>query len=126
MQISSGAVEKHRVTEFEALMKPEDRAVFESFAARVRAEIDPGAKIWAYGSRARGDAEEYSDLDVCVVLPGPVSYELRLAIGHIAWEIGFEKGVFIQDVVFTEESFERGPMSAHPLVKTILREGLAA
>lgn len=107
-------------------MNARDRAIVEEFAARVRAEIDPRARIWAYGSRVRGDQEDYSDLDVCVVLPEKVTYERRLAVGHIAWEIGFEREVFIQDIVFSEESFERGPMSAHPLVKSILREGLAA
>jgi len=107
-------------------MKPQDRAIVEEFAGRVRAEIDPRARIWAYGSRVRGDAAEFSDLDICVVVAGDLTYERRLAIGHIAWEIGFEHETFIQDVVFSEESFERGPMSAHPLVKNILREGLAA
>jgi len=103
-----------------------DRDLLYQFARRVRAEIDPRARIWAFGSRVRGDAEEFSDLDICVVLTEPPTYERRLSISHIAWEIGFEHDVFIQDIVFSEESFERGPMAAHPLVKNILREGLAA
>jgi predicted nucleotidyltransferase len=107
-------------------MNAMDRAIVEEFATRVRAEIEPRARIWAYGSRVRGDADELSDLDVCVVLPGEVSHELRRSIGYLAWEVGFEREVLIQDVVFSEESFERGPMSASPLVKNILREGLAA
>lgn len=107
-------------------MNTSDRRLLEEFAARVRAEVDTAAAIWAYGSRARGDASEDSDLDVCVVLPGRLTHERRRAVGHIAWEVGFAHDVLVQDVVFSDEDFERGPMSAHPLVRTIRGEGLAA
>lgn len=106
-------------------MDPKDRQILTEFAARVRS-VEPRARIWAYGSRARGDAEEYSDFDVCVVLPGQLTFERRQAIGHIAWAVGFDYDRLVTTVVFSEEEFERGPMSAHPLVKNILREGLAA
>jgi predicted nucleotidyltransferase len=37
-------------------MKPSDRKILKQFAERVRA-IFPEARIWAFGSRARGDAD---------------------------------------------------------------------
>jgi predicted nucleotidyltransferase len=105
-------------------MSPEDHRIFTLFAERVRA-LEPRARAWAFGSRARGDAEEFSDLDVCVVAP-EVTPEFYQAVGQEAWEIGFENEVFIQDVLFSEHQFDEGPMSASPLVKNILREGIAA
>jgi predicted nucleotidyltransferase len=106
-------------------MEPKDREILSEFATRVRS-IEPRARIWAYGSRARGDAEEFSDLDVCVVLPGQLTFERRQAVSHIAWAVGFDHDRLVATVVFSDDQFERGPMSAHPLVKKILREGLAA
>jgi uncharacterized protein len=45
-------------------MTKRDRSILEIFAARVRQHF-PEARIWAFGSRARGDATWESDLDVC-------------------------------------------------------------
>jgi predicted nucleotidyltransferase len=104
-------------------MEAKDREILSEFAARVR--IEPRARIWAYGSRVRRDAEEFSDLDVCVVLADDLTFERRQAIGHVGWAVGFEHGRLITTVVFSEEQFERGPMSAHHLVKNIVREGFA-
>jgi uncharacterized protein len=106
-------------------MEDKDRTILTRFAARVRG-LEPRARVWAFGSRVRGDAEEFSDLDICVVLPGEITFERRRAIRGIAWEVGFENDRLVTTVVFSEEQFEDGPMSAHPLVKNIVSEGLAA
>lgn len=106
------------------MMTSEDRRILKLFAQRVR-EIEPRARIWAFGSRARGDAEEFSDLDMCVVVP-EVTPEQREAIRLHAWEVGFAEARVIPTVVLSEEEFERGPMSASTLIVNILREGVAA
>jgi predicted nucleotidyltransferase len=49
------------------MMSDHDHRILEIFAAQVRQQF-PEARIWAFGSRARGDATWESDLDVCVVL----------------------------------------------------------
>jgi predicted nucleotidyltransferase len=106
------------------MMSDRDHYILEIFAARVRQQF-PAARIWAFGSRARGDATWQSDLDVCVVAE-TLTYKDRNAIGDIAWEIGFEHELLITTVCFTSEEFERGPCSESPLVLNILREGVPA
>ena len=106
------------------MMADRDRQILELFAARVR-ERFPDADVWAFGSRARGDATWESDLDVCVV-DSDLTHAHHYTIGDIAWEIGFEHGLVIIPICFTREEFERGPMSASTLVANILREGIAA
>lgn len=106
------------------MIAEQDRRILEIFAARVRQHF-PEARIWAFGSRARGDATWESDLDVCVVVDELPSEERR-TIGHIAWEVGFEHQMVITTVCFTKEEFERGPMSESTLVMNVLREGVAA
>jgi predicted nucleotidyltransferase len=103
---------------------PSDRAILQELAEKLR-EVEPRARIWAFGSRARGTARPDSDLDVCVVVPH-TSRELRSRIRKRAWEVAFEHGIVIPTVILSEESFERGPMSASTLVANILDEGVAA
>jgi predicted nucleotidyltransferase len=107
-------------------MSDRDRAILAEFACRLRA-LYPDAKIWAYGSRARGDGGEWSDLDLCIVLP-TVTREIEKLIGRIAWEVGFEQPdcLHLSPLVMTRDSFEAGPMSASTLVANILREGVGA
>ncbi|MBI2502551.1 MAG: nucleotidyltransferase domain-containing protein [Candidatus Latescibacteria bacterium] len=105
-------------------MQETDRRILEIFAARVK-EAFPQAKIWAFGSRARGEAREDSDFDVCVVLEHCDSADRR-ALRHIAWEVAFAHGQVFNTLIFTEEEFSRGPMSASSLVRDILHQGVAA
>ncbi len=99
-----------------------DRHILEIFAAGVRQHF-PEARIWAFGSRARGDGTWESDLDVCVVVD-ELTYENRHAIWNIAWEVGFEHDVLISAVAYSKDEFEQGPCSESPLVLNILREGM--
>lgn len=101
-----------------------DRRVLASFAERVRA-LAPGARISAFGSRARGTPHPESDFDLCVVLPD-VTSKAREDIYAIAWEIGFAEGCVLAPIVLSQEDFDSGPLSASTLVQTIRREGVAA
>jgi predicted nucleotidyltransferase len=101
-----------------------DRQILDLFAARVRDQY-PDADVWAFGSRARGDATWESDLDVCVVVDQLTS-EDRYTLWNIAWEIGFEQDMLISAVPFSKDEFEHGPCSESPLVLNILREGIPA
>jgi predicted nucleotidyltransferase len=106
------------------MMADRDRQILDLFAARVRDQyLD--ADVWAFGSRARGDATWESDLDVCVVVDQLTS-EDRYTLWNIAWEIGFEQDMLISAVPFSKDEFEHGPCSESPLVLNILREGIPA
>jgi predicted nucleotidyltransferase len=93
------------------MMSKQDRRIFHEFTARIRQRF-PDARIWAFGSRARGVATWDSDFDVCIVLD-------RL-------EVGFQNECVITTVAFDADQFENGPMSESTLVANIIREGLAA
>jgi uncharacterized protein len=105
-------------------MRADDRRILLRFADRVR-EVAPESRISAFGSRARGTAHSDSDFDLCVVVPG-VTAETRDAIYAVAWEVGFAEGCVLAPVVLSREDFESGPLSASTLVRTILRDGVAA
>lgn len=105
-------------------MTATDRRLLEALAARIRARY-PEARVWAFGSRARGEATWESDLDVCVVLDRPVTRAIKHWIGDQAWEVGYEADRIITTIVYEQEAFEHGPQSASPLVAAIRNEGVA-
>ncbi|MCL5279561.1 MAG: nucleotidyltransferase domain-containing protein [Planctomycetes bacterium] len=80
-------------------------------------------RVYAYGSRVRGDADRESDLDLLVELR-QVSRAARQQILDRAWELSLEEGYVVSVVVVSEEAFERGPLSFSGFVQNIRREGI--
>jgi len=109
---------------FRNMMSEEDREILEKFKGRVR-ERYSDARIWAFGSRARGDATWASDFDIFIVL-SEVDQKIDRWIRGVAWEVGFENERVITTVLLDRAQFEHGPMSESTLVANILREGISA
>jgi predicted nucleotidyltransferase len=88
--------------------------------------LGPGievVRVYAYGSRVRGDADLGSDLDLLVELRDVT----RTAKGQIldrAWELSLEEGYVISVVIVSQEAFERGPLSLSGFARTIRQEGI--
>jgi predicted nucleotidyltransferase len=76
-----------------------------------------------FGSRASGEADEYSDLDVFIEVEG-LDKALEETVNQIAWEVGFEHSVFISPLVFTRNEIENSPLRVAPIVKNIAEEGV--
>ncbi len=76
-----------------------------------------------FGSRARGDQDEFSDLDVFIEVEN-LDKKTKKKIRDITWEIGFENSVFISLLVFTRYEIENSPLRASPIVKNINEEGV--
>jgi predicted nucleotidyltransferase len=106
------------------MMSQEDRKILNKFTSLVRKRF-ADAKVWVFGSRARGDATWESDFDVFVVL-SEVDQKAERWIRDIAWEVGFENERVITTILIDREQFENGPMSESTIVDNILREGISA
>ena len=106
------------------MMAEQDRRILAEFTSKV-CERFPDARVWAYGSRARGAAGLDSDFDICIVL-NQIDHVIDRWIRDIAWEIGFENDRVITTVLINKDQFEVGPMSESTLVANILREGVSA
>lgn len=101
-----------------------DRKILDTFARQVR-EVLPDAAVFGFGSRVNGTADPESDFDVCVVVT-QLNHAVREVIRNIAWDVAFNSGVVITTVKYESADFHHGPVSASPLVQTIMAEGLAA
>ena len=76
-----------------------------------------------FGSRARGDADEYSDLDIFIEAER-VDSALEESISEIAWKIGLREGLVISPLTFSRFEIEESPLRSSPIVKAIAAEGV--
>jgi predicted nucleotidyltransferase len=76
-----------------------------------------------FGSRARGDADQHSDMDVFVEV-GQLDKSLKESILDIAWEVGFENYIVISPLLFSSDELKNSPLRSSPIVKAIIAEGV--
>ncbi len=79
------------------------------------------ARVYLFGSKARGDAGADSDYDLLVVVPDDVPDERRRS--RLAYEVLRGTGVAADVVVCTRTWFERRQGLQASLAGTVVREG---
>ena len=86
-------------------------------------EIVPLIDFRVFGSRARGDGDEYSDMDVFLEVES-LNKETKNRISDIIWEVGFKHFIVILPLIMTRDEVEKSPMRASPIVENIVKEGV--
>ena len=77
-----------------------------------------------YGSTARGDADDESDVDIMIVLSEPISRFKRHEITDIVFDANLQFGTNFSTLVVDQESWDTGMMSVLPLRDEIIRDGI--
>jgi predicted nucleotidyltransferase len=93
----------------------------ENFRKKLSDSLDEQVKVILFGSQARGEAAEESDIDVLVVLPDMHKRTLDIVL-EIAWQVGFEAGKVISVVPAANEEMEL--LSASTFFQAVQREGI--
>jgi predicted nucleotidyltransferase len=103
-------------------MSPAEREILEGFRAALQEKLRLHS-LALFGSRARGDAGEDSDMDVLVVVPIR-SKEIEDYISDCAWEVAAPQGIVLVPVVFSREEWEDGPERSSLLAQSVRQEGI--
>ena len=103
-------------------MKEKDRRIAEELKYRLSGIVQL-IDFRVFGSRARGDADEYSDLDVFIEVE-VISAALRDAISEAAWEVGYQNYMVISPLIFTRNELENSPLKVSQIVQVIAEEGV--
>lgn len=77
-----------------------------------------------FGSRSRGDADAFSDLDVFIEIE-TLDKHTKGIIRDIAWEVGIENMRVISPLIFSKAELTGSPLKSSPIVKNIMSEGIA-
>jgi predicted nucleotidyltransferase len=104
-------------------MDEKSLAIVERFKRLVaeRVKID---EIRVFGSRARSDAAEDSDLDVLVIVER-LDRDTERYISDCAWEAGFPDDVIVVPIVLSRDAVENSPLRESGFLKNVYRESVA-
>jgi predicted nucleotidyltransferase len=101
----------------ERLLAELKRGLTELYGPRLKA-------VYLYGSYARGDYNQNSDLDVMIVLDNYTSYWDELVYSaELASKLSLEYNVTISRMIMTEDQWKRGDL---PVLRNIRDEGVPA
>ncbi len=100
-----------------------EKAILDRFKALLSKRMNP-YKLILFGSRARGDAEPSSDMDVLVVMEGMLSEKDSDFVSDCAWEAGFESGIVVVPVVYTRSEWENSPERYSLFARAVEKEGV--
>lgn len=99
-----------------------EKQILEAFANLVQKKVSLHSVV-LFGSRARGDAEPDSDMDVLVIVDDLTEKDEDY-ISECAWEAGFASGVVVVPVVFSRVEWENGPERYSLLAEAVKSDGV--
>jgi uncharacterized protein len=80
-------------------------------------------KVILFGSKARGDADAYSDVDLLLISSKSLHWRDEKAVVEVLFDIGMEYDVIFSPLFATLEEWETGLFREFPIYDEITREG---
>jgi predicted nucleotidyltransferase len=105
------------------LMAPEQREALAEIKRKVLEKFDIKA-IVLYGSYARGQGDEESDVDLLVVTGRPLTRLERHEITDAVFEVNLQHDTNFSTLVVDQKSWEEGIISVLPIRDEIIRDGI--
>jgi len=86
-------------------------------------KLTPPIDFRLFGSRARGDADDYSDMDIFMEFE-TVDKDLKSRVKNCAWEMTMESGIVVTTLLFSRHEIEDSPLRSSPIIRVIMAEGV--
>ena len=86
----------------------------------------PVKEVVLFGSKARGDYDDESDIDLLVLTSQPVSWSERKAINNALYEIQVKYDIIISPLITTVTEWNEGTFSVLPIHGEISAQGVTA
>ena len=99
-----------------------DRNSVMQAASSLKSEL-PVSKVILFGSKARGQADIYSDIDILVIISCPVTTRLRGIVSDKLAEINLQNDVLMSSVVVFEKDWSDGLIRYMPIYSEVQRDG---
>lgn len=105
-------------------LAPNEQAATVEYVARIRGRFPEHIlAVMLFGSKARGDADAESDIDL-LVLVDEESGEFRSNLWRIASDVSLEYNVVISARVFGQMRWDEARRMRLPLFRTIIADGI--
>ena len=104
-----------------SLMKNESDAI--KAAIRMLKSEFSVSKVILFGSKARGDHDEHSDIDLLVVASKLLHWKEEKAIIGALFDIGMEYNVIFSPLFTSIDEWENGIFTEFPVYQEISRDG---
>ncbi len=105
--------------------QPQIEKAMQALRKMLVARFGPDVELRLFGSVARGDYREYSDIDLLVLLPGWVDNAVEEEVFDMAYGIELEYGLVIGPIVYSKGFWSSNRAAAMPLYKNIQRGGIS-
>jgi predicted nucleotidyltransferase len=105
-------------------LTPNERAATREYVARIRGRFPSRVLVvMLFGSKARGDADAESDIDLLVVVDVETS-EFRSELWRIASDVSLEYNVVLSPRVFGQARWDEARRIRLPLYRAIVADGI--
>ena len=124
IELMGSAIDKPELRTKLSICRPAVRAAIAAYIQKVAVEhASEVVCITLYGSQARGESSEESDIDLFVVVRHDTP-ALRQSLADLAWQVQFEHDIVISDMIrsVTQLNGMRGKQG--PYYQSIEREGI--
>jgi predicted nucleotidyltransferase len=86
--------------------------------------VVPDADVILYGSRARGDADEYSDYDILVITNGPAGIPVHEKMIESIYPLELDTGAVLTLAIYNKQRWDTPLYRAMPFHRNVDREGV--
>lgn len=99
-----------------------EREALEAAACLLR-ERFPIVNVILFGSKARGDADVHSDIDLLLISSKALHWRDEKAVVETLFDIGIQYDVIFSPIFASSEEWDHGLFKEFPIYDAITREG---